>query len=78
MTDNTKCFAVDEYSDWHCVSRDVETHETSKYHRESGMCLIFWNGNSVIEFKKIAEKHDYWVNYNRAELSVIIDSAVVI
>lgn len=66
-------FAVKGYSDWVNVSRDVKLHDKSSYHRDSELALIRWNtGNQRID-KQSIETHNYWVQHNRAVLSVVID-----
>ncbi len=72
---NTKYFAVDGYSlsNVHNVHRDVESHESSDYHRDSDLAVIRWNsGKSRID-RKMIETHNYWVDHHRAVVSVIID-----
>ncbi len=72
-TRGIKSFAIDGYSDWHNVSRDVESHEKSEYHRNSEISLIRWNSGQMRIDKKIIEEHNYWVNHHRNVVSVVID-----
>lgn len=66
-------FSVNGYSDWVNVSRDVKAHGKSVYHAESNMALIRFNSRKQRIDKELAEQQNYWVNHNRAVLSVVID-----
>ncbi len=66
-------FHVKGYLDWVNVSSDVRLYDKSFYHIDSKLALIRWNtGNQRID-KYAMGSHNYWVQHNRAVLSVVID-----
>ena len=72
-TQNAKVFAEEGYKDWHNVSRDVELHETSKYHRESDISFIRWNAGKLRVDRRMAEVRNHRVNHHREVVSVVVD-----
>lgn len=72
-TRNVKAFAMEGYAEWHNVSRDVEIHEATQYHKDSEMSLIRWNANQSRIDKNMADSQNKLVQHHRAVVSVIID-----